>query len=1017
MLSPSLVFAAGLGKLTVLSALGQPLRAEVEVVSLAPGEADSLTAKLASIQAFQQAGIDYNAALQSIKLAIERRAGGKHVVVLTSQQPLNEPFFDILIELNWTSGRLLREYTFLLDPPEYKAPTLATPAQPAAPAQPAPAPAAAAPEAPAPTAQPVPVVPVPVPAAGTPQPAPAAPSEPSTQTSTTPEVVVPVPAPQAPAAADGEAPTTTSAEPAAPQPAPPEERALVSEPPKEAVTYQVRRGDTLARIAQRNKIEGVTLQQMLVALFQANQDAFVADNMNRLRTGKILTIPDKDAATALGRDDARRLVTAQWVDFEDYRRSLGLAVAEAPARAEAGRQTAGKISATAEGQQPTPPKEPQKDQLRIARAEDTSRAGKAAASSDDLAAKDRALREANERVAALEKNVADMKKLLDLKSGAAQQPAAKSPQESAPTPAAKAPQDSASAKAAASATKAQPEPAAKSAQPEAAKAPVPVPAPAPAPAAAAKAPAAELAAKAAAADASKAAVKAGEPAAKAPEPIKVAEASKAAETAKAADAAKAPTDAAKAAPPASAAKAAEAAKAPVPPAADAAKAAPKAAPTATPPAPVAAPGMFDDLLSNEYALAGLAGVVVLLGFYAAYAWRKKKREAAFADSVMGAAPSETNSVFGTTGGASIDTGSSSFQSDFSQSGIGKIDTEEIDPIAEADVYMAYGRDAQAEEILKEALAKDSSRQTIRVKLLEIYANRKDTRAFETVAGELYAATNGQGPEWQKATALGSSIDPQNPLYGGRKAEEAPRPMAPGPISMPMPDLVLPSAADTATASAAAPALDFNLDLGGGGGTEAAQPDITLDIGTPAHADAAPGGLDFDLGLGGGGDKPSEEKSDFSPSGTLIIDQAPMPEAPAADASLGIDFDLPGAGAATAPASPALEPAVSTASSDGSIEFDLGTSGAAAPAAQPEPAAAPALDLSAISLDMGSEPAAEAPAGGGDARWQEVATKLDLAKAYEEMGDKDGARELLKEVVKEGDSAQQQRAQSMLAALG
>src|SRR5207245_10924853 len=88
---------------------------------------------------------------------------------------------------------------------------------------------------------------------------------------------------------------------------------------------------------------------------------------------------------------------------------------------------------------------------------------------------------------------------------------------------------------------------------------------------------------------------------------------------------------------------------------------------------------------------------------------------------MSVVPSDADSVLGSAGGRNVDTSSSSLQSDFSQGGPGKADTEEIDPIAEADVYMAYGRDAQAEEILRDALAKDSSRQAIRVKLLEIYA--------------------------------------------------------------------------------------------------------------------------------------------------------------------------------------------------------------------------------------------------------------------------------------------------------
>ena len=143
-LAPSIACAAGLGKITVHSALGQPLRAEIEVVSLQPGEAESLTAKLAPVAAFKQADIDFNVALQSVKFAVERRPGGAFVLVMSSPQPLNEPYVDMLIEMNWSSGRLLREYTFLLDPPEYKG-QIAIAAAPAAPAK---APAVAAPAAP-----------------------------------------------------------------------------------------------------------------------------------------------------------------------------------------------------------------------------------------------------------------------------------------------------------------------------------------------------------------------------------------------------------------------------------------------------------------------------------------------------------------------------------------------------------------------------------------------------------------------------------------------------------------------------------------------------------------------------------------------------------------------------------------------------------------------------------------------------------------------------------------------------
>ncbi|TMG72424.1 MAG: hypothetical protein E6H75_15560, partial [Betaproteobacteria bacterium] len=155
-------------------------------------------------------------------------------------------------------------------------------------------------------------------------------------------------------------------------------------------------------------------------------------------------------------------------------------------------------------------------------------------------------------------------------------------------------------------------------------------------------------------------------------------------------------------------------------------------------------------------------------------------------------------------------------------------------------------------------------------------------------------------------------------------------------------------------------------------------------------------------LGLGGDKPA--------GGTTMTATTRMAAAPAAEPALSIDFDLPiGDKPAEAPAPPAASVA-----DLGAIDFDLGTAGGEA---KTETANAQPLDLGSISLDLGTPGGGNGSGGGPDARWQEVATKLDLAKAYEEMGDKDGARELLKEVVKEGDTAQQQQAQTMLQALG
>ena len=985
--APTLALAAGLGKLSVLSSLGQPLKAEIEIVSLQRGEGDSLGARLAPSDVFRQANVDMNPALSSIKFGVQRKESGQYVMTLASTQPINEPFVDMLVELNWANGRLVREYTFLLDPPEYAGPKRAASTQAAAPAAAAPAlvvPALAPAEQAAPQgtvpgeakapavapAEPTPVVAaVPL---GPNVPGQPAPAEAAANASAAPNAkaaVEPVPLPAGQVEVLPVEPTRAEPETAqvdtAPAPAAPSD--LVQEPGVKS-SYEVVRGDTLSKIAMRNKVEGVSLQQMLVALFRANPDAFVADNMNRLRAGKIINIPDPDASESIAPADARRIVSAQYADFNDYRRSLGIAVASA-STPRATRQASGQISPPKE-EKPAAPKEPPKDELRLSRGDEGKRAAKGPGPSaaDDLAAKDNALKEANERIAILQKNVQDLQNLVEMKNKAAAQLQ----------------QQAEAAKAAA-------------AKAEAAKA-VPAPKVEPAPVVTkAPEPKAPEAAKAA-------------PAAKAPEAPKAPEAVKAPEPAKepAAVVAKAePAPAPKAEPAKApeAPKAPEAAKAPEPAKTEAAKATPKK----PAPAPQVETSFIDDLIGDPLYLGGAGGVVVLLAGYAAYAWRRK-RSSQFENSIMSVVPSDADSVLGSVGGRNVDTSSSSIQSDFGQ-GSTKASAEEIDPIAEADVYMAYGRDAQAEEILKEALSKDSSRQAIRVKLLEIYANRKDSRAFESAANELHSATGGRGAEWEKIAALGLSIDPSNPLYGGKPGgtppPAPPSQLPPGfnetaqtPAFNP-PTTVAPSAPETEVP------LNIDFDIGTSTAGAAALPD--LDIGLASSSSSQPAaGLDFDLGLGGG---------DKAAAAAL----APAPAAPAAvEPALSIDFDLPMGDKAVPAAAAASAPAPAPSLELGAIDFDLGTKTAAAePRAETAAAAAAsALDLSSISLDLGA-PAAGGNGSGGapEARWQEVATKLDLAKAYEEMGDKDGARELLKEVVKEGDTAQQQQAQTMLQALG
>ncbi len=114
---PLIAQAAGLGKLVVLSPLGQPLRAEIEVSATREELAD-MKAQLASPETFKQAGVDYATSLLSIRFNLDKRPNGQSIIRLSSDKPINDPFIDMLLELNWPAGRLVREYTFLLDPPE-----------------------------------------------------------------------------------------------------------------------------------------------------------------------------------------------------------------------------------------------------------------------------------------------------------------------------------------------------------------------------------------------------------------------------------------------------------------------------------------------------------------------------------------------------------------------------------------------------------------------------------------------------------------------------------------------------------------------------------------------------------------------------------------------------------------------------------------------------------------------------------------------------------------------------------
>ena len=1026
--APWVAEAAGLGKITVLSGLGQPLRAELEVTA-GREEAVGMTAKLAPQDAFQQAGIDYASVLSDLRFSVEKRGNGRSVIKVTSSRPVNEPFLDFLVELNWPSGRLVREYTFLLDPPEVAAKSAQRPVSVA-------------------EAKVVEMV-----RGGGAAPDPVQPKAVATR---------PMPAPQPKIEAQ-------------PQPQPKKEEPTPG-------SHVVQAGETLRKIAGANQHEGVSLEQMLVGLFKANPEAFSGDNINRLKAGAILNMPDKAAVEAIPAAEAKKLYVAQAQDWNAYRQKLAAVAATAPARDDSASQAAaGKIVAKVE--EKTPPVDQAKDQVRIARADQAAkdaRAGKVA--EEDRIAKEKALKEAQDRLALLEKNVNELQKLVEMKN---QKLAELQQQNSAKK---------------------------EEVPPKVADAPKPVEP-----------------------------VKPAEPVtpapveAKAPEPAKVVEEAKPVVP-------------------------------PEPPKAPEVKPPPKKVLPPAEPEPEPEPSLVDDLLGNPLPLAGGAGLLALLAGWFFYK-RRRVAEPGHAPSTAIPGPSSLgpNSVFRMTGGQSIDTGNTPPQTgDFSQTGPGTIDTDEVDPVAEADVYMAYGRDAQAEEILIEALQKDPQRTAIHAKLLEIYANRNSLKQFETLASELYGQTGGVGPEWEKVAAMGARLDPANPLYSGGGQELAPPTFdadatliispeaARATLAMPgalaqlaeeslvsQPSLeaefsstlvqespidvaspaepvaeVLPESQSLAvddemsldfdlgapleTAAPAEPekpaesgyvdtfvtadsnALDFDLGMPAAPTAAEAEPVVTtdMDLSVPESLDME--AVDFDLGAAV---EPSVELAegvpDFSPEGTLVMPgaaeeltdtfvglerQEPVEavEEHAAEHLVDFELDMGDSAAATVvnpmalreameevPLAPELMPEAEAASAveigevdADSLEFDVKLTDSTILG---QPMQVPSFDMGAINLDLAADeevgmetivapesvvdnfepPAApvaedaffEEPAPGSDAFRDEVNTKLDLAKAYEEMGDLEGARELLNEVIGEGPPDLVEQAREILARVG
>lgn len=916
-LLPFATFALGLGKLTVRSALNEPLNAEIEITSVAEKELKGIQVGLAPRADFDQAGVERLSFLSDIKFNVSKRADGNYFIQLLTDRQIEEPFLHLLLAVEWPGGKMVREYTALIDPPvqstgkpsgiEVPRTAAAAPAPVVTPvpvpAQPAPEPVAT--ETPKPVQPPVaerPATPAPAPAEPKPAEAarPAAPSE-----IPMPPVYTPPPA------------STATVEPLAPKPASQTGASTAAGWAMEG-GYQVKWGDTAWRIAESLRTDNKhTIEQVVLALYRTNPQAFFDNNVNNLKAGQILKVPESTDIEAVVPVEARTQFRAQYDAWQEYKIKLAGASgaikvvdAEAkpaaaaakptePVKPDAAKKEPAKVAqtpadkakqdemlkivrSTMQGDKTTPDKKPAEGEAARGAKEQQSLADRVAMTEESLASKQMESKEIGEKLSQVRAQLKRESRLIQIEQ---QQLAAAQ-------------------------TKAQPKP----------TEPAPVPAPTP---------------------------KVEAPAKPEPVPAPKVEAPKAAEPP-----AVAPTPAP--------------APAPSKPAPTAAQKPPAPAPAA----PAEEKGFVDDLLESvtggDSLMPIVLGVVVLLsgGIAFVYLNRRRRSIAEFEESIL-----QSEGIGGTTGGDGavttdtsgqvVSTGDTSFLSDFSQGGMGNIHTDEVDPIAEAEVYLAYGRDETAEEILKEAMVKNPAREEIKLKLLEIYANRSDVRAFETLAEEMYASMGGRpSKNWPRVEELGRKLNPNNPMFKGGGAGAATA-VAAAPAAL--------GFTDTAKMKATMPPNMAMTDTQTGLTPPAASGGVTesaggFDFDMNASASPAPddGGFDLDLGSDAAGKKADDDAIDFS-------------------------VDL-GKGDAD----------------DSGLDLDLGRA-----------------DSNAVDFDFGGkeEPVAAAAEGGDSPQWDETATKLDLARAYVDMGDSEGARSILDEVMAEGNDQQKKQAKELAAQIG
>ncbi|WP_221064055.1 FimV/HubP family polar landmark protein [Methylomagnum ishizawai] len=891
LLSPMGVNALGIGDIHLHSALDQALVAEIPLVLSGNDTLADVKVSLASPEAFAKAGLDRQYFLTKLRFTPTQTANGNYVIQVSSREAITEPFMDFLVEVNWPQGRLLREFTVLLDPPSSLQERVAAEIDSPAMQRPGPRTYERVAE---------------IRRGGEPAPRPPRPAA--------------LPAPR----------------PAAAPPPPPSADQLTDQ-----AYGPVRRDETLWSIARAlNQDPGVSQEQMMLALYRANPQAFSGYRMNGLKAGAVLRLPSRDFIARLAPGQARSEFTRQ----------------QAQGTGTAAYDTGGpQLKLT------PPPEARPRNQGGLPGGDTPASRAKSEQALEVAESAKQETEDLRSQLAQLRQQLGDIQRLLTLKD---EQIAGLQAQRGAP---------------------ATPPP------PKAAVAETPVqPAP----------------------------VSKPEPAAPTPPPAAVQPPSK-------------PN---------------------VPPVA---KPTAPAKPV-TPPAPVpVAETPFD---FSPYLYGGAALGLVGFGVMLLIRWRNAKIAAT--ESILLAAeregspqhiPLPTPKALEETPEPIITT-KSSFLSEFTPSDFDALgsETDEVDPVSEADVYLAYGRYKQAEELIRHAIQQHPDRDECKLKLLEIYYATENRAAFESYARELKGQRKHQQEDfWDKVEEMGRELLADSDLFHAT-APAAPRTGGAEPAKS-----SVPKSSPLGSLDLSDELIDdlrrFEIEFMEGGseaGDDAELGFLSLDgldaddtAATPAPARAAEAktpapaakepeqalfdALEFDLDF--------LKAADTEPQATPHRDTGPVGEL---ENLIPFSLDL----------EPAPEPEESLLADHGSADKTIDdilreltgqigqepaeTTSEAGPAAERAPLGRFDFDLDLLepapTIDEIEEFQAPAPTDlepevqeqeedlfAGLTDMDQFETKLDLAKAYADMEDEDSAREILMEVATHGNDRQKAEATALL----